>query len=122
MTQQNNQQRSIELSQMCNMILKMNRKIDKATVRIFQLAEIAAEKERVYRIAKHQEILKLRDEGIQVTYGPDVAMGRVAQLKYERDLSRYTYLSAKDALKAMQSQLNAMQTVIRYQTDGEDIG
>ncbi len=76
-----------------------------------------AEKERDYRKALAVEKIRLRDEGMAVGMIDDVARGNLADLRFERDLARETYIAAKEAMKAIQAQINALQSILKIQQE-----
>ena len=51
---------------------------------------------------------------MQATLVPDVARGNQSELKYLRDIAEYKYQSGKEMLRAIQTQISALQTVIKY--------
>lgn len=109
--------KSIELSEVIQMMLETSKRIDKATRTIYGLAEKKAETERVYRMKLSQEIFKLRDEGVQATLIPDLARGNTAFFKSERDLARDMFNSAKSSLEALKTEASVLQTISKYQDE-----
>lgn len=106
--------KGIELIQVTQEMREVSQRIDKATRTIYELAKAKAETERAYRVAVAQEIAKLRIENVQATLIPDLARGNTAYLKFERDLARDTYNSAKSSLEAIQTQASLLQTICKY--------
>ena len=78
------------------------------------LAKASAETEREYRNALATEIVLLKSQGMQTTLIPDVARGNQANLKFLRDVAEFKYQSGKEMLRAIQTQISALQTVIKY--------
>jgi hypothetical protein len=76
-----------------------------------------AEAEQAYRIELAREIMRLRDEKVQITLIGDVARGNLAELKFKRDLAEVAYKTAKDMLQALQSQLSGLQTLYKRQDE-----
>jgi hypothetical protein len=110
----------------CGMIetIAINKEIYEGTKRLmaagdalFKLAQAKAESERLYRKALGIEIVKLKTDKVQATLIPDVARGITADFKYERDLAEARYTAGRDNLQSIQSQLSALQSILRYQTD-----
>lgn len=98
-------------------IFKGSKRLDDATKEIFRLAKTAAETERDYRVALAKEMMRLRDEKVPVTIINDVARGNLSELKFKRDLAKETYTAARDSLKGIQSQLSALQSILRSQEE-----
>lgn len=105
-------------------LVDINREIYDATQRLrdgskklFSLARKAAEGERSYRKALSMEIMKLRLDKLPATLIPDIAKGNVSDLLFERDLSEAEWTAGRDSLKAIQAQVNALQTITKYQSD-----
>lgn len=90
---------------------EVSKRLDTASKGIFTLAREKAEKERDYRKALAQEIMKLRAEGLPATLINDVARGRVADLKFSRDLSTDTFKASIESLGATKVQASVLQTV-----------
>jgi len=84
---------------------------------LFKLAKVMAETERAYRRALGIEIVKLKTDKMQATLIPDIARGLTADLKFERDLAEARYKSGRDNLQSIQSQMNALQSILKHQTD-----
>ena len=84
---------------------------------LFKLAQAMAETERLYRRALGIEIVKLKSDKMQATLIPDIARGLTADLKFERDLAEARYKSGRDNLQSIQSQMNALQSILKHQTD-----
>lgn len=84
---------------------------------LFKLAATMAETEKIYRRALGIEIVKLKTDKVQATLIPDIARGLTSDLKFERDLAEARYKSARDNLQSIQSQVNALQSILRHQTD-----
>ncbi|WP_312886151.1 hypothetical protein [Bacillus sp. NTK034] len=106
---------SIELTSVTNDMYQVSQRIDKASKEIFKLAKNKAEFERVYREALAKEIMQLRADGVQATLIPDLARGKVAYLKFERDLAKDTYKAGISALEAVKTQASVLQTICKYQ-------
>ncbi len=107
----------MELQNVIQMMIQASHRIEKATVEIHKMAREKAETEYEYRQALSVEIMKLKASGLQATLIPDVARGNVADLKLSRDLADGKYKSAVESLRALQSELNGLQTISRYQSE-----
>lgn len=104
----------VELIELTQEMLAVSRRIDKASKEIFKLAKNKAEFEKTYREELAKEIVKLRAEGVQATLIPDLARGKVAYLKFERDLAKDTYKAGISALEAVKTQASVLQTITKY--------
>ena len=107
----------MELTPTLQMLRDATLRISKSSEEIFYLSKEKAEKERVYRVALHQEIVKMRSEGIQATLIPDMARGAVADLKFERDLALETHRAALAAMESLRAEINSLQSIAKYQSD-----
>lgn len=107
----------MELSTIASELYESSKRIEKGSIDIFTLAKKQAEKERDYRKVLAQEIMKLRGEGMSVSLINEVAKGNVADAKFERDLSEAKYTAARDSLKAIAVQVNALQSILRIQNE-----
>ncbi|HZJ99014.1 MAG TPA: hypothetical protein VFC79_03355 [Tissierellaceae bacterium] len=83
-------------------------RLENSSKEIFKLAKAMAETERDYRIELAKEKMKLRDEGMAVGLIEDVSRGNLAELRFERDLSKERYITGRDSIRAQIAQLNAL--------------
>ncbi|WP_272032937.1 hypothetical protein [Oceanobacillus kimchii] len=107
----------MELQQIVEMMIQTNKKINYLVNQLFDQGKEMANTEFKYRQALSVEIAKLESQGMKVTLIPDVAKGRIAELKLERDSAKWQYKSSVEALKALQAELNGLQTISRYQSE-----
>ena len=107
----------MELKNITQELYHGSKRLEESSKEIFILAKAMAEKERDYRKALAAEKIRLRDEGMAVGMIDDVARGNLADLRFERDLARETYIAAKEAMKAIQAQINALQSILRIQQE-----
>jgi|SRR5690606_17611183 len=107
----------MELIKITQEMYEISQRLNKATNEIYKLAKKRAVTEREYRLELAKEIVRLRAEGLPATLVSDLARGNVADLKFERDLAEGQYKAAVEALEALKSQLSALQTVSKYQTE-----
>lgn len=70
------------------------------------------QKERAYRIAKAQMILKLKSEGFPATLILDIVKGdeQVSKLSLERSIAEILYKANKDALSVKMLELNMLKS------------
>lgn len=107
----------MELINITQELYNGSKRLEEGSQEIFKLAKAAAEKERDYRKALAAEKIKLRDEGMAVGLIEDVARGNLADLRYERDVAKETYIAARDSLKAIAVQINALQSILKVQQE-----
>lgn len=96
------------------------KRLQSGSKEIFKLAKEQAEAEREYRRALALEIMKLKEEKMSVTLIPDVARGNTSELKFNRDLAEAKYTSARESLKAIATQMNGLQSILRTQEEMSD--
>ncbi len=94
-----------------------SKRLEEGSKEIFNLAKAMAETERDYRVALAKEKIKLRDEGMAIGLIEDVARGNLADLRFERDLAKEKYIAARDSMKAIQTQIGALQSILRIQSE-----
>lgn len=107
----------MDLSTIVKELYESSKRIEKGSIEIFALAKEQAEKERDYRKVLAQEIMKLKGGGMSISLINEVAKGNVADAKFERDLSEAKYTAARDSLKAIAVQVNALQSILRIQNE-----
>lgn len=107
----------MELQVLTAEMYSVSQRLSAATNEIYKLANKKATTERTYRMELAKEILELKAKGMPATLISDLARGKVAESKFQRDLADGQYRAAIEALEALKSQLSALQTVSRYQTD-----
>lgn len=107
----------MELTKITEEIYNAAQRLSKGADALFLLAKEQAETEKKYRDALAKEIVKLKLEGMSVTLIPDIARGNTAELKFNRDLAEAKYTSGRDSLKAIQTQVTALQSILKYQSE-----
>lgn len=107
----------MELTPTIKMLRDATLRLDKSSKEVFRLAQQKAETERTYRQELAKQIFILRDERMPATLIPDTARGNVAELKYSRDLAADLYRSALASMEALKVEINALQTITKYQSD-----
>ena len=107
----------MELIDITRELYNGSKRLEEGSREIFKLAKAMAEKERDYRIALAKEKIKLRDDGMAVGLIEDVSRGNLADLRYERDIAKETYIAARDSLKAIQVQIGALQSILKIQQE-----
>lgn len=107
----------MELTPIVQELYKATKRLSESSKKVFRLARAKAETERVYRSELSKVMFVMRDQKIQATLIPDLARGQVAQLKFERDLATELHRSALAAMEALKVEINALQTIARYQSE-----
>ena len=85
--------------------------------RISEYAKKSAEAERDYDKAFTIKIMELMEQKIPVTLIRDLAKGQISDIKYKMDLADKMYDSCKRSLSAQESQLSALQSILKYQSE-----
>jgi len=109
----------MELQQVNQMIIETSHRINKATMTIHKMAREKAETEYTYRIAISKEITRLKAEGMAISILYDVAKGNVADELLQRDLAEGKFKAAIESLRALQSELSGLQSILRHQEEVE---
>lgn len=112
----------IELVDIVAELYESTQVLKNGSQKLFQLALKKAETERDYRKSLAVQIITLKDMKMAVTLIPDIARGNTSDLKFERDLAEARYVSARDRLNAVQSQMNGLQSIVRIQREVEPLG
>lgn len=107
----------MELTQVTQELQSASNRLSRGSKELFTLAKEFAEAERDYRRALAVEIVKLKSEGQSVTLINDIARGNTAELKFARDLAEFKYQSGRDSLRAIETQVSALQSVLKYQSE-----
>lgn len=105
----------MEFTTITKEIFDASGRLSKGSKELFSLAKGFAEAERDYRRALAVEIVRLKSEGNPVTIIGDVARGNTAELKFARDLAEFKYQSGRDSLRAIETQVSALQSILRVQ-------
>lgn len=103
----------MELQTISKMIIETAHRINEATKVIHKMAREKAETEYAYRMALSKEITRLKAEGMAISILYDVAKGNVADLLLERDLAEGRYKASIESMRALQSELSALQSLLR---------
>lgn len=109
----------MEVVKSVEQLRKATERLSEATKEVFRLASQRAEAERVYRMELQKEIMRLRAEGMPATLIVDVAKGKTADLKFERDKAREMHRSAMHSIQALQVEIQSWQSILRYM---EEVG
>ncbi|MEH7355087.1 hypothetical protein V7150_16135 [Neobacillus drentensis] len=109
--------KTIELSEVIQEMRNVKTRMDKVIVEVYKQAKLKDKAEREYRIALAQEILKLKADGMQATLIPDTARGNTADLKFNRDIAKSLYDSARDSMETLRTEASLLQTISKYQDE-----
>lgn len=107
----------MELQTLTEEIYRVSKRLERASKALYKLGEEKAETERIYRMRLAQEMLSLRAEGMPATLINDVARGNVSDLLFQRDAAEARFKAAIESLSALQSQLSALQSIVKHQED-----
>lgn len=92
-------------------------RLQNASKEVFRMAQRKSETEHVYRMELAKRIIELRADKMPATLIADVARGDVADLKFQRDLAADTYRSALASMEALKVEINALQSIAKYQSE-----
>lgn len=107
----------MELTILTQEIYDVSKRLERASKALYRLAEEKAESERIYRMRLTQEMLTLREQGMSVGLINDVARGNVSDLLFQRDAAEAKFKAALESLGALQSQLSALQSILKVQQE-----
>ena len=98
-------------------IYEATKRSEKGAKEIFELAKQQAETEREYRRALAHEKMRLKDTGMAMGMVDDVARGNLSELLFERDLAEARYVAGRDSIKAISTQVNALQSILKIHSE-----
>src|SRR5574343_572339 len=107
----------MELIDITRELYDASQRLHKGSSQLFLLAKEKAEAEREYRKQLQMQIVDQRQQGMPATLISDIARGICADKKFERDLAEAKYVSGRDSLDAIATQISALQTILKYQFD-----
>ena len=105
------------LTEVVKLMLTVQQRLANASKEIFRLAIEKAEKERDYRVAMSQEMLKLKSEGMAVGMINEVARGNVSELKFQRDVAEALFVAARESISALQTEASILRAIYDKQTE-----
>lgn len=109
----------MELQSIGKMIIETSHRINTATKVIHTMAKEKAETEYQYRMALSKEITRLKAKGMAISILYDVAKGNVADELLQRDLAEGKFKAAIESMRALQSELSALQSLLRNMEEVE---
>ena len=104
----------MEIITVINEIYLASRRLDQASKEIFKLAQNKAESESNYRKELSKKIMELKFSGMSAGLIPDIARGEVSELLLKREVDEGLYQSARESIRAIETQISALQTVSKY--------
>ncbi|MGM9925183.1 MAG: hypothetical protein ACI35R_13140 [Bacillus sp. (in: firmicutes)] len=96
-----------------------NKRLSESYKEMYKQATLHSHAERKYKTALHHKILELKSEGYPATLILELAKGdkEIADLRFERDLAKGLYDTAKEAIRSLRVIASVYQTISRYQDD-----
>lgn len=107
----------LELTNITSKIFEACTNLETGARMIFTYAKSAAEAERDFDKAFALKILDLSEKKTPATLVRDIAKGELSDIKFKMDLAAMTLDSCKRSLSAQESQLSALQSILKYQTE-----
>ena len=88
------------------------KELDEAIKRLRYDGVALAQAERDYKVLLRTEVLKLRDEGMQVTVIKEIVRGipKVAELRQNRDIAQTFYEADKELINSIKLQIRVLQS------------
>lgn len=108
---------NMELTSVTADMYRISQRLEKAANELYKMGEAKAQSEQVYRVKLAQEMLKLKVDGMSVGMISDVAKGNVGDYLFKRDYDEVRFKAALESLDAIKSQLSALQSILKYQTE-----
>lgn len=107
----------MEITTISLKILEACTTLNEGSKMIFNYAKKAAEAERDYDKAYTIKIMELLDKKLPATLIKEIAKGELSDIKFKMELSEKVYESCKRSLSAQESQLSALQSILKYQSE-----
>lgn len=107
----------IELSSITNDLYRASQRLENASVELFKMGNEKVESEKIYRVKMAQEMLTLKAGGMAIGMIEDVAKGNVAEYLFKRDYDEVRFKSAIKSIEALQTQVSALQSILKYQDE-----
>lgn len=107
----------MEIAQVTQEVYTASKRLERSSNELYKLGEAKASSEQVYRVKLAQEMLRLKSEGMAVGMISDVAKGNVGEFLFKRDYDEVRFKAALESVDAIKSQLSALQSILKYQTD-----
>lgn len=107
----------METQNIAKMIFDLCMRLEKSQHHLYKLAKIKSEHEMNYRTQLAKDLLILRSEDTPVAIVSDIARGKVAELRFLRDLTDAQYRASIEAMDSLKAQLNALQSILKHQSE-----
>ena len=98
-------------------LYEASKRLDEASKKIFDLARNRAETESQYRKELSKKIMELKFSGISSVLITDIARGDLYELLYKRDIAEGLYQSARESIRAIETQISALQTISKFSNE-----
>lgn len=106
-----------ELTDITSKIYEACTNLETGAKMIFNYSKSAAETERDFDKAFSLKILELMERKVPATVMKEIAKGELSDIKFKMDLAALTLNSCIKSLSAQESQLSALQSILKYQTE-----
>lgn len=109
----------VELIQVIQLMQETNTRLNNSIKELHKQGKKLASSERDYKIALAHKILELKSQGMPATLINDLAKGNeeIAALRFERDLARSLYDTAKEGMRSLRTQADVLRSIARYQDE-----
>ena len=107
----------IDTQDIAKEIHEATKRLDKVPTKLFELAEEYAEANKNYVEALGREKERLKDEGMAIGLINDIAKANIKEELFDRDIAEFKYTAGRDAAKAISTQVNALQSILKIQSD-----
>lgn len=108
---------AMDMIQINQEIYSASHRMSKAADTLYSLGKSKAESEQAYRVKLAQEMIKLKTEGMSIGMIADVAKGNVGDYLFKRDYDETIWKAAIESIGAIQTQISALQSIIKYQNE-----
>ena len=98
-------------------IYNATKRLDKVPAQLFKSAEEYAQANKKYVEALGREKERLKDEGMAIGLINDIAKSNIKEKLFDRDIAEFKYTAGRDAAKAISTQVNALQSILKIQSD-----
>jgi hypothetical protein len=97
-----------------NELFRKTKTMDAAIKRLANEGRSYAKAERDYKIALHQEVLKLREQGVAVGIIDKIVYGvpTIADLRFNRDVAETLYKTAYEYLNTLKLEIRVLQSQV----------
>ena len=107
----------MELQSVAQTIYRVSLRLEKAADELYKLGKDKANAERDYVVKFAQEIMKLKDEGTPTAIIRDLAKANSSAELFQMEYAEVRFKSAVESLGALKTEVSALQSILRYQTE-----